>query len=406
MPKLLLCWETGAGRGHVTTLATVARGAAGLFSSEAALARLEHIDELLLWSERIHSAPLLLRQTDEQLLGPSASEARPEKPGTPARFAYGLANWLGRRGFRDRDLLRIRIRWWRKKIEETRADLVVADYAPNAILAARSLGVPTLVTGTALSVPPAHLERLPVFFRSDDAVLLDEKRTVEVINDVLSPLGLEPLQHLAGLYDCTLQMPRGVSVLDPYAKWRTGPRVLPLDRLPPRSEGTGSEVFIYFSTEELEDPEIWKAMTMLPLTARLVAPGLSSEAAARLAQANSRITIETELLGHTSIVERARLIVCAGQAGMTTLGLLAGVPMVLLPLHAEQALNAQNAVTTGTCRALLPRQRTAEETVGQIAELWEDTVTGAAARSGASSLRAEFSQGAVESFRQATASIL
>lgn len=385
----------------MTTLTTAARGLAGLFSCTAAIPSFENADELALWVENVEPAPQLLRLPDDSVIphrvAPSVRGQESEK----LRFAYSWANWLGRRGFRDPDLLRIRVRWWKNLIIAHASDLIVADYAPCALLAAHCLGIPAIATGTALSVPPAHLPRLPEFMQSPGDVVLDQDEMVATINDALVPMGLTPLDRLAQIYDCTQPMPRSVSILDPYEQWRTGSRVLPLEKIPPMSAGKGDEVFVYFSTEELQDEGILAALETLPLVARLVAPGLSEGVSARLRKGNPHLKIETRLVPHGEIVSRARVIVCAGQAGTATLSLLSGIPLLALPLHAEQGLNARGASTSRSCRALFPMERTAQAISASILELWESTDLQFAAIEHAAQLRAEFKEGAIESFRWA-----
>ena len=53
---------------------------------------------------------------------------------------------------------------WRQLLTLLNADLILADYAPTPLLAARCLQVPAVVLGTGFSVPPS-VSPLPAFNR-------------------------------------------------------------------------------------------------------------------------------------------------------------------------------------------------------------------------------------------------
>ncbi len=67
------------------------------------------------------------------------------------------ATWgefMGDLGFRDPAFLATQIGWWRETMRTRRISLVIADYAPCALLAARSWGIPCAGIGTGYGLPP------------------------------------------------------------------------------------------------------------------------------------------------------------------------------------------------------------------------------------------------------------
>jgi hypothetical protein len=383
----LLANETGQGRGHVTTLATVARALSGRFDGIAALSRREHAGALTLLCRAVLPAPVLGRRPDAEVLGLPA-EPPPDAPAP--RWADSWANWIGRRGFRNPDRLARQVRFWQDTIWQTGAALVVADYAPCALLAARALGVPSVVIGNAVGIAPPDMPAFPPLSEVPGGVLLDEGETVALANRALVPLGVPALDRLAQVFEATLQLPRGLALWDPYGPWRRAPLLLPIDRLPPLSTGDGHTVFAYLTVDQLAEPGMAATLATLDLPMKLVVPGLTAAQAAALAAVNPHLSIAAAPLPADEIARTARLIVCQGQAGTAALAVLAGVPMLALPQHNEQACNARGAAATGAHRMLAPAARSAAALSGTLRTMWEDAGLAARARTVAESARAAF----------------
>lgn len=405
-PVALLACETGTGRGHVVTLAGAAQALAGRFDCVAALSRLEYASVLALHCTAVHQAPVMARRPDAEVLA-----ARPGQPlrdlpdlgGRPVLWADSWVNWIGRRGFRNVDLLRAQVRFWQDRIWKTGASLVVADYAPSALLAARALGVPSVVVGTAIGIAPPEMPRFPILSPVPGGVLLDEDQTAALISEAIAPLGGPPLARLAELYTATLPLARGFAVWDPYAEWRSQRLLLPLETAPPLAEVRGDCVFAYLSTTEFQEPAIVEALRRLPLPVLMFAPGLAADQAAALCAANPRLTISPVPLPVEQITRRARIMLNAGQAGTAAMAMLAGIPMLALPQHNEHAANARGAAKSGGHLMLSRDQRSAGAIVGALGDMWEDTALWDRAQALAVDLRARQPRGALEDMREAMA---
>ena len=296
-----------------------------------------------------------------------------------------------------------------------RPALVVADFAPTALMAARASGIATVAVGASFGLPPAGLTRFPEILTRDQAALLgefsdspapDEDAVCACVNDTLGPLGVPPLAHLTEVYAADLSMPQGVLAWDPYAASRTGPLVLPFDTLPPLSRGSGKEVFIYFAGDELKEAAVQDALIGMPFEATLVAPSMSAELAQRLA-VNPRLTLAAKPLSREDIVRRSRVILCAGQAGTLALGVLTGVPVVALPTHHEQLSNAVRAAELLTGVRLVPKAtRSAEAIIDAVRTLWDQPAVSAAARLVALDLREAYEGSALDVYRKAILPLL
>lgn len=390
---VLLCYEAGAGRGHATKLATVARALWPEHPCQAILPRLDASDLLAPHCGRIDR-------------GPFPAVMSPAPPRTAMTWAY----WLLSRGFADPDILRQRFDWWCRALRNIGPGLVVADFAPTALMAARAMGVPAVAIGAPFFTIPSKLDSFPDFLPPEatalhgtvlvDAPPPDEAAMRDIINETLGPLGLPPLARLPEVNTADLELAAGIPLWDPYLPWRSQPLLMPLERLPPLRDRAGSEVFIYFSTHELKEPAIRNALRRMPYPARLVAPGLPEELARDLA-ANPKLVIEPAPLSHDRIVGRARVILCAGQAGTMSLAVLAGIPVLALPIDFEKLSNAWRAAEALPSARVLPRLRRSTETIlDTMGELWARPDLAEAAGEDALRLRAVYTETAQEAYRR------
>lgn len=392
-PVILLCSEAGAGRGHATTLATVARALQPEFRSRAIIARLDHADILARSCYRVSRGTHLARL-----------------PQAPASGVLSWVGWLQTRSFADPAVMKRDFDWWLAAMRAIRPVLVVGDYAPTALMAARTLGIRTAVTGVAFSLPPATLPRFPALLTVDqlaahgtvlsDAPPPDEDAVRDSINAALGPAGLPPLARLPEVYTADLSLPRGVSLWDPYAESRDRPLLMPVDPLPPLQGKRGDEVFVYFSTGELRDPETVEALRRLPFDACVVAQRLTPELVADLCT-NPRLKISPVPLSKEEIVRRSRVILCAGQGGTLSLAVLSGIPVLALPVQHEQLSNSLRAAGhLGSVRVLPNAVRSADAILEVLAELWSKPAIAAAARLTAMDLRDAYGETAVEAYRR------
>lgn len=299
---------------------------------------------------------------------------------------------------------------WCEALRAIRPGLVVADFAPTALLAARALGIWAVTTGTPFVMPPSAMSSFPDLLSPSqagahgtvlsDAPSPDEVALLNALNEMLGPRGLPRLSRLPEAYATDLELVADIAERDPYARFRHQPLLLPLERLSPLRQGRGAEVFIYLSTPELMEPAIRDALRQLPYPARLVAPGLTADLARDLA-ANPSFRIEPAPLSPATIVALARVILCAGQAGTPSLGVLAGCPVLALPIQIEQFSNALRASRTFTGVRMVPRKgRNSGAILDTLAELWPDVDVARAAGQDARRLRARYPETAEASYRR------
>ncbi|MFD1332132.1 glycosyltransferase, partial [Methylopila musalis] len=340
MTRVLLAWEGGAGRGHLLHLRAVAEALGDRFVFDAALCRMEHAGEI---------APLC----DAVFQGAALYDREPRRRGPGAVGAATWGEFMGDMGFGDAEVLRVQIGWWIAAIEARGADLVAADFAPCALLAARALGLPTIVTGVGYAVPPPDLAVFPVFLSDRTARLHDEAAMVAAVNAAGAGFGLTPIARLAEVYRADVALVRTLPMLDPYDGLRTDPLAPPLADVPAApSDGEGDEVFAYFSTTERDDAALMEAICDLGKPVRLFLPRADDALADALAARG--VIVERAPVPVDLIARRSRLALHAGQHGALCMALACGLPQVAAPQHLEQLYHARRAEAAGVL-TVLPR---------------------------------------------------
>lgn len=369
-PRVLLAWEGGSGRGHVTTLRRVAEDIGRNCDYDAALCDLTYADEL-----RSHCA--LVFQ------GASLSYDRAHREGPDAIPTATLGEFYSDLGLRDPEKLVTNVSWWMETIRGRRISLVVADYAPHALMAARILGVASLVAGTGYGAPPHTLPHFPILLPEYSQLVYSEAETTAIINRALGPLGLPRLDRLAEVFTCSGSLVQGLSILDPYINHRDAVLLTPVAPDIPESGNDGEEIFAYLSTQELTDGALVEAMERCPHPIRAFMPGADAETKARLARAG--VMVEEKPVAAAAIARRSRMMVNSAQHGTMCMGIAAGLPQFSVPQHLEQLYHARRAEERNVMRHARPHKYGADELMAMISAVYES----ADMRDAATRLRAQ-----------------
>ncbi len=379
-PTVLLANEAGGGRGHVTLLAGVAAALGRELTVNAAIPSLRHAGELA--SANVTRGPFLRYST----------EARRD------RTLAGNASWgdyLAACGLASAEIVRAHLRWWRRRIIETDAAILVADYAPLALWAARGLKaegweIEVLSVGTGYGLPPSRLERFPQLLPGYDRRTTTEADTLTVLNAVAVEEGLPPLPTLPTVARADHELAFTLAYLDPYSAARDmAESFVPiLTPLPAISVGAGTELFVYFSRRELDDPDLVEAISDLDIPRRGYFPGAPDDTLDRLRQ--SGMIVETAALTMADITARSRLVLGAGQHGLQCLAALAGLPQVAVPQHLEQLFHCRRSSERGILRHA-PFDRQGKDAItALILDAWCDSTLAATARTSAQDLRPDY----------------
>ena len=358
MPRrILLAWEGGAGRGHVVTLKvmTEALGPGHLY--EAALCRLDHAAELAPLCTAVYPSAALY-------FNPRARWAK----GSPHTASW--ADFLGDLCFGFPDRLQVQFDWWLEVLRTRRVDLMIADFAPVALLAARAMGVPSVCVGTGYSAPPPGLDRFPILLPHHATLVHDETDLLANVNAVLASAATPPLRRFSDIYDASLSMPRTIRQLDPYQGLRRQSLLPPLNEALPRVHAPGEEIFVYFSTAETAYAPLVDAICGLGLPVRAYMPGVDPAIAALITASGA--TVETKPVPVAQIASRSRIFLNAGQHGSLCMALGLGLPQLAFPQHLEHEFHARRAADLGALDMVPFRQWSAAHIIDTTRALYHD----------------------------------
>jgi UDP:flavonoid glycosyltransferase YjiC (YdhE family) len=361
----LIAWEIGGGRGHVVHLTEIAAALARRgFRCIAYLVHMEHADEIAPHCGEVRQGPYFPYRTPSEQLNPSSR--------------YG--DWLGLHHFDEPQVIRTAIERWRRIIDEHAPAVVVAEQSPGAILAARSLGVPVVHVGVPVTTPPPQMPHYPSFIPESLAALYDETKLRDAVNEAIVDYGLPPLPTLPAIYAADDEVVATLDLLDRYREERACPRVPPtVGGWSEPGERLREEAFVYLSTSDRFDPVILTAIATLDLPRRVMVAANAALPVGIMRWRNA--TIQEQPLPPGEIARRARVLVHAGNHGISCLGLRAGLPQVTLcgqPEHVydgRQIAGAGAGLTVEYERWSVPVIQNAIRTAWSSAQIAERAVT-------------------------------
>lgn len=121
----------------------------------------------------------------------------------PIEPVYHYAHILHNIGFADADALFGLVRGWHTLFDLIKPDLVISDHSPTALLASRTRLHKIVATGTGFAIPPDR-SPLPVLRHTSaqeaTRLLKDEQQVLDNMNSVLERLGGRPLTRVTQLF--------------------------------------------------------------------------------------------------------------------------------------------------------------------------------------------------------------
>ena len=333
MAHIHLCWELGGGLGHAGRLKMLA---------QALLARGHRVTLSL--RDLMHTHALLADLDVPKLQAPVWLH---ETVGLPQ--SANLAEILFRCGYLEPSALCGMVAGWRDMFTLLQPDLVVADFAPTALLAARCMGLRSASVGNGFNSPPAGAQ-LPSWRDVPAQRLADsEARMLATANAVLAEYGAPAYVCAADVFLgdqpllCTWPELDHCKRAD--ASW-FGPSFVSTGGVAPQwPEGEGARVYAYLKASHAAHGAVLQALVdegcrvlaYVPEVAGGAQPPVLSD---RILYAEAPLALEATLA-------QAELCVChAGEATLAQ-SLLAGVPLLMLPSHVEQFLSARSVALSG-----------------------------------------------------------
>ena len=279
-------------------------------------------------------------------------------PPPPGFVAVSYADLLMHGGYAAPDALRGLMTDWQGVLDQASPDLLIVDFAPTAMLVARVAGVATAAVGDGFSLPPltAPLPNMrPWADVAADAVDSVEGRVLAVINARLAASqGREP-RRLRDLFDgvpsflCTFpefdhypDRPGANCYGEVFAPSRGPAAVWPA--------GAGERVYVDLDPRHPALGAIVEALARLGLPTLVQAAGMP----AHQADAIERGTVQVTTTGNrASVLAGCDIVVCQGQE-LAVPALLAGKPLLMLPVFVEQMMTLHRVATQGLGHGVAP----------------------------------------------------
>ncbi|MCC7485122.1 MAG: hypothetical protein IT529_09020 [Burkholderiales bacterium] len=347
MARILYAWELGGDFGHLAGFLPVARELARRgHAVDWVLRDLARVETALGGSgERVFQAPIWTTPVT----------GLPQ----PASFAETLFSF----GYFDPAGLGGMLRGWRALYRALRPDLVVCDHAPTALVAARTLALPRITCGSPFGAPP-RFDPLPAYrwWRPDPAARLVDScnRVTAVLNLALQRIGAEPVASLAQALQASDDLLLSVPELDHYGA-RAGARYIgPLfgiaGGMAPRWPLAGERrVFAYVKPGYRDFEAMLRGLGESGASAVAYAPGASTATVRRFS--NATLAISTEPVDMELARRDCDVGVCHAGMGTTAALLLAGKPVLMLPMQMEQLMLARRVESLGAGVVCTPGAR-------------------------------------------------
>ncbi|MDP1656992.1 MAG: UDP-glucuronosyltransferase [Hylemonella sp.] len=368
MARVLIAWELGEAFGHLARCLRLAEG----------LVALGHGVALVLKDVRLPAG-----QTTATGITVLPAPLTPHA-GAGSRAPVNYADVLNVSGFANARDVAARMSAWQGLFSLVRPDVLVADHAPTASLAARLASIPHLSIGNGFAIPPSvspwpsirPWETVP-----DQALTTAEARLDHVLDAAQKVLGhtrAVRVRDLFGEHDILDTF----AELDHYGARPDGRYVGPIVSVPHALRVAwqgreGPKVLAYLRPAVSGFQSILQALAGLDAEVLCVAPGMKPEMAKHCATRRLRIALAP--LDLPPLLEHADLAVGYGNSGFSTQAVLAGVPLAMRPRHVEQALFAHRVEALGAGK-LLSGRIDADSVTASLQELLDNPAYRQAAR--------------------------
>jgi len=245
-----------------------------------------------------------------------------------------------------------RLAVWRNMLSTTGAELLLADHAPTALLAARQLSIPAATLGTGFCCPPDNSPwpnwrpeaQLPI-----DKLVRQETLVLDHLNAQLEQCQAEPLERISDVFNwASANLLTTLGELDHFPKRENANYlgVWPSDVGEPTAwpEGASKRVFVYLKPNQ-GVAAVLQTLNAMPVSTLAYIPGLADPSKKQLAHSSLRfLDIPADL---QQMADECDFAVLNAGHGATTTMLLAGKPLLLLPIYLEQLITTRRVEALG-----------------------------------------------------------
>jgi len=338
MAKILFTWEFGLGAGHISPYLTLIK-------------KLEQEGHQVFFAVKcLSKAHQLFKDTNVTYIqAPTGIAPESLHIGQVLNYPQILHNG----GYADVKRLTGLIKAWRNLFDLIKPDLLVCDYSPTALLAAKENTFKRLRIGTGFYTPTDITPNLGF------ATLIGQKQNqgeltkiedniLKTINQALIVNKLKPLSTINEMHKADACLFRTFPELDHYPDRENGNYVgiceSPPGLKPNWPNGSGPKIFIY--TKPFPNlPKFFEYLEVKKYPCLIYPDGLPTELIKHFSSKTLKFVdkpLDMKMIGKT-----ADLGICNGNHGTVSELLLSGTPILTLPLHIEQYIVSLNIEKLG-----------------------------------------------------------
>lgn len=328
MSNILLAWEFGENWGHLSRDLPVVR-----HLRTAGHQVLCAVHDTRIAAEILEPASIPFVQAPI-----SCRIARTIKP------VESYAELLIASGYGERTTLRGLVNGWRSLFNLFKPDVIIIDYAPTALLAARTKNIATVLTGSGFELPP-HSCPLPSFQArgkpSKENLLLAEEIALRNINHVLAHFSTKPLSQFADVFHGEHKILTTFPELDHFGVRSGQIYAGPVYELPQAHPAKWHEtdaaprIFAYLRPWIPCVEDLILALQASGANVICAFPGITASQIQRFQ--TPLMQIFPMAVSIAPLLTSADLVIGYG-SGTIAAALLAGVPLLLIPRWSEQVL--------------------------------------------------------------------
>lgn len=361
MARIFICWELGGSLGHLARLPIIVSGL------------VERGHELFLAAgKQRHLRDFPFPQSMVVLPVPTGS-----CPEYKAAKRICNATILLSQGYADIPTLEGMVRCWRGLYTLVQPDVLLFDYAPTAMLAARDVPAPKLILSSGFgSLVPGHpdTDLTPWVEGSRDEFQRQGALVTDHVNEVCRTYGLTPVEHFSEIYQCDFSLMSIIPELDEYnrdpSKTLYYTLFADLGFAAAEWSGNGSaRIFAYLKPDFALTGLVLDVLAHGDYDVICYCPGIPLERAERYRA--GRLQIVTKPVSLASVLPDADVVVCHASKGLVVESLLCGVPLLNLPTHIEQVQNGMMVEKLGA-GLTVPLKSGAETISSRLEELLLD----------------------------------
>ena len=326
-PRILLVWELGDGLGHVSRMLPLAE-------------RLAEKGAICSFAVRnVETSHGLVHRTRFSLLQAPITQPITDYRGKAAIGTYG--DIMETVGYARAERLGALVAAWDGLFETVRPDLIIADYSPTALLAARGR-IPAIAIGDWFTLPPSNVDAFPHLRKFGPRI--PERTLLKAVEAVQKSRGAVVPEAMPEILDCAGSLIITIPELDCYAGLRPRPAVGPLLPLPaPLRNGQRPEVdyFAYLSLGFRHTERVLEALCAMPVRGSVYLRDASD--AQRNGWRERGLLIHDVPQNMRAMSECSKVIIHHGGLGTIETVFALGRPQMLIPRHLEQGVNATMA---------------------------------------------------------------